>query len=685
MTLSRQTRALALAVALLAAGAGIAGAAAPAQRSSRPFGVTRPNSVQTTDVARRIDANQINMFVTNIGSFAWDLATGNSGLYYPKGQSKTAIFAAGLWLGCKVGGETRTVVAEYSQEYKPGIILPGSANTATPGGVGDNSSKPDYIAYKVARFSGNPSDTTHLERANPDALAGEDPLIHHAWSEYMRGAVPYGAPTRVWDLPDPDNPGSTVPVLGPDVLGDQMIWTVYNDADASAHTNDAGDSSPLGIEIQQTTFAFNRQGALGNTVFLKYRLINKGIQTLDEMYISQWSDPDLGGAGDDLVGCDTLPDLTGKPRSLGYCYNATNNDQLYGAAPPAVGFDFFKGPVVGGDTLGLASFDKYINGTDPSSSEQTYNYMSGLTRDGDPVVDPFGNVTKFFHAGDPVAPTPGSWLDTNPSDRRLLLSSGPFTMSPGDTQEVVVAVIIGQGSNRLSSVSSLRFNDNFAQDAFNKNFDLPSPPPQPVTDVTSNHQTLTLSWDSGSRENYTQPGYAFEGYNVYQGSTVSGPWKLIATYDEIDNVRVVFDEVFDVETGQVIPLFPMAFGSDIGVKFSHTVTQDAVRGGPLQDGTQYYFAVTSYAYNPTGLPKVLENAQQAIRVIPQRPPSGTDEATASATSVTYSRRTRAGRRRRTSCRSRSSIPSRSRDTTTRSCSRRSRIHRPSRSVPIRRR
>ncbi|MBK8230262.1 MAG: hypothetical protein IPK72_06680 [Candidatus Eisenbacteria bacterium] len=182
----------------------------------------------------------------------------------------------------------------------------------------------------------------------------------------------------------------------PQIIGDQTLWSVYNDADASKHTNDAGNSDPLGLEVQQTSFAYARQEPLGNMVFMKWKFINKGEHTLDDTYVSVWSDPDLGGAGDDLVGCDTL-------LSLGYCYNATNEDELYGSAPPAVGFDFFQGPIVPspGDTayvsgravpgyrnLPMTSFNKYINGTDPSSPVESYNYMQGLLPDGTGYVDP---------------------------------------------------------------------------------------------------------------------------------------------------------------------------------------------------------------------------------------------------------------------------------------------------------
>lgn len=640
---------LAASLALLAA-AGAAEAKAPEARGSRPFGTAKPASIRTIDIGRRIDVNSINMFVANHGSFAYNLEAGDSGLFYPKGTDKSAVYASGLWLGANIISTVPdtalgTVVAEYSMEYGPGAMQDLS--------TWDLSSDPLNIVYKVVRFTGardddgNLVDTMRVERTPNDA-AFEDGLVHHSWSEYMRGAAPKGAPWKLYRLPDTSTPaeGDSVDVPGPDVRGDMMLWAVYNDADPTRHTNDAGGSRPFGIEIQQTTFAFNRQGALGNTVFMSYKIINKGSNRLEDMYISQWADPDLGGSAgytDDLVGCDTLPDGTGKPRSLGFVYNSTNNDGGYGAAPPALGYDFFRGPNVAapGDPpvyLGMSSFNKYINGTDPATTDETYAYMRGLDLHGDPVTDPWGNVTTYNVAGDPVSPGPTDWLDAVPADRRFMLSSGPFTMIPGDTQVVTCAIVVGQGKNRLSSVSALRFNDEFAQDAFDKDFDLPSPPIQPKVTVSTDHSEIVLSWDSQSRTNYNEAGYAFEGYNVYQGATVAGPWTLIATYDEVNGTRVIYDRVFDVESGQLIPEYPVAFGSDLGVRFSHTITQDAVKGGPIYDGTEYYFAVTAYGYNPDGLPRVLENAQNVVRVTPQRAASGTDLATASAAPVTYLRK-----------------------------------------------
>jgi hypothetical protein len=548
---------------------------------------TRPPVINVIDTGKKIDANQLSMFVTNIGSFAYDLGAQNSGLEFPKGTGKTCVYAAGIWMGAKVAGQTRVTVAEYSQEFTPGKMAGG---TFTP-------DSPNYRVFKVER-----EDTT-------------------GWADWVANAAPLGAPVD-----------TTSGLVVPHIIGDQTLWAVFNDADPSRHTNDAGNSAPLGVEIQLTAFAFNRQGALGNTAFLSYKIINKGSNTLDSSYVSVWSDPDNGGASDDLVGVDTT-------LSLGYCYNATNNDNVYGNRPPAVGYDFFKGPAVGDSILGMSSFNKYVNGTDPNATQVSYNYMKGLNADGSPVIDPTtGQVTKFTNPGDPVAGT--GWLDTNPADRRLMLSTGPFTMAPGDTQTIVTAVIVGQGRDRLSSVKALKFYDESAQNAFDVDFNLPNPPAKPLVQGQGLDKKVILSWDAGSQVDDSASSYRFEGYNIYQGATVAGPWTRIATYDVINGIATISDAIFDLNLGDIV-IAPVQFGEDAGVRHSIEITTDFVNGGGLHNGTAYYYSVTAYSYDPSGSPRTLENAQgtagqdlNAVIVYPQGPVSGTDLGAASVVSIT---------------------------------------------------
>ena len=401
----------------------------------RPSFARSPSVFDNDD---RMDVNNLDMIVTNHGSLAYDLVRGSPGLVYPKGSWKTAVFAAGLWVGAKVTGQVRVAVSEYAQDFVPGQM---ADSTFLP-------DRAEFRNYKIVR--GN---TT------------SDDYIH--WPVWQ------GAPL--------DQNGN------PLLLGDVTIWSVYNDADPAIRTTQAGRTLPLGVEIQQTVFAFNRSGPLGDMIFFRWKLINKGRETLDSAYVSLWSDPDLGGSQDDLVGCDTT-------LALGYCYNADNVDDVYGTQPPALGFQLLRGPIQGSvvqDTLGMRSFVKYIGGTDPASGQESYFLMRGLDRQGQPVHvfnDPSQPITTFMLSGlDPSAPTsPSNWLDTDPADRRLMVSSGPFHMDLGEQQEIRAVLIMGQGTDRLSSIADLRAKAAMAETL--TVFDPPPPAPQlsASVDITPN-------------------------------------------------------------------------------------------------------------------------------------------------------------------------------------------------------
>jgi hypothetical protein len=166
----------------------------------------------------------------------------------------------------------------------------------------------------------------------------------------------------------------------------------------------------------------------------------------------------------------------------------------------------------------------------------------------------------FPLAGDPVAGTghidgQGASWSFVPGDRRLLIITGPWTMAPGDTQEVVTALIAGLGADRLSSISVMKFNDRFAQNTYDALFQVPSPPPEPMVNASPRNQEVLLEWGSNVakvkeiEETVSQPGsFKFEGYNVYQvpsaNSTKTDAIR-IATYDIPNEYTVVLDDNFD--------------------------------------------------------------------------------------------------------------------------------------------
>ncbi len=419
-----------------------------------------PARTRGVDAVRRLDVNTLNLFVANDGRIGFDFtgaATGgNWGLLYPSGSATGVLFAAGLWVGAKVAGQARVTSASYDSEYGPGGMI---------GGTADNPARPAYRVWKVAAWNGNPRDTAHVERTGAELAADPtlDPLVHHGWSEYLANATPYGAPTRTWQLPAPGGGGSTT-LVGPDVMGDVMLWSVYNDADPTLHNGYSGSTPPLGLEVRQTVFAFRGADPSERTAFVRWRIMNRGNQTLDSLRVGLWLDPDLGTFFDDFVGCDTT-------RSLGFAYNATPFDAVYGLHPPAFGVDFVDESfdATRGRTLGMDAFTRIHKSFDPAGADESWLLMNGNFN-----LPGVGYAGPFHLTGDPVTGT--GRLDSYPSDRRMLMSRGRNRLVPGDSLDLTTAMIVAQGSSRLASVNLLRCMDDWVQTFYDQQFPIVRPP-----------------------------------------------------------------------------------------------------------------------------------------------------------------------------------------------------------------
>jgi hypothetical protein len=190
-----------------------------------------------------------------------------------------------------------------------------------------------------------------------------------------------------------------------------------------------------------------------------------------------------------------------------YFYNSKAVDSVYNPLPPpAAGFDFLQGPKVPGSVTDRAIFKgKSVNGfknlpmtgfyffinsdpiyNDPASANyntgtlEWYNlFRSRISTNGQPFTDPnTGKITMYPLAGDPV--TGSGWIDgqlNKPADGRGGMTSGPFTMAYGDTQEVIVSEMCAgatTGIDRFSAVILLKQYDLDAQQAYNDFFNIPT-------------------------------------------------------------------------------------------------------------------------------------------------------------------------------------------------------------------
>ena len=667
-------------VTYLATAGLLLGIVGPVQ-SRGPSAYRAAKTVQENDFGQRalLNINNMAMWFERNGSSGFNPFTSGSGVTFPRSTDQVIYRDGLIWGGIVKDGDPQELRVG-GQTYEIGTV-PGRIISK---GVAEDPADPSVRIYRIRRdwqtadlrLDASESLDKGLGAVPDSVIEALRSQYEQDWREwpYQKGAPYYDNDGDGEYNPDIDEPG----VAG----ADQVAWFVINDLDVGAAQSLYG-SKPVGLEVQVLLWGYARTDALGDVIFKKFTVIYKGTSAtpdtarIEDMYFAQWADPDLGDYGDDFAGADT--DL-----SLGYVYNSVNDDSHYvpfGLAPPAVGYDFLQGPAVpvfqkdeNGDplldedgnpvldesseaifnfgwrpgyrNLPMTSFVYFAAGStisDPSlgeyiGTEQWYNLLRGFQPQPDignpvPYTNPLtGDDTFFTLDGDPT--TAQGWNDGVPlpaGDRRIVLNTGPFEMALGDTQEVVVALLGGISTDRLRSVSKLKFNDQFVQDAYNSFFEVPKPPAQPNVRLVELDQTIVLNWgwdpeSVAKTEGVGSPGFEFEGYNVYQlpsaEATLSQGAK-VATFDIVNGVATILGIDLDEQSGVVLDV-PLQIGNDSGLQRYITLTHDALRGGPLVNGQQYYFAVTAYnrATSEDATTTTLESSPQNIICVPQVAPPG---------------------------------------------------------------
>ena len=403
--------------------------------------------------------------------------------------------------------------------FSGGFLLAGYANdTLWANGVASASLINDYLPGTVNNQPTDPKNIIYVVKKT-------DSDFGQSWQDWIN-AVSLGA-----DFYDGNNDGLYNPTDlngnniwdssedKPALIGDEMTWCIYND-EVPAGQRRFTTVTPKGIEIQQTVAAYLAQAPLGNTIFIRYRLINTGtiVNKLDSVIFAMYADPDLGDANDDLIGCDTLV-------SSGFVYNS-GPDGLYGSNPPSFYTKYLQGPATyipgetfidnnsnnifelgidtpldtaynrkgnlfntqsypGAKNIGISSNTMLINADptlgDPSNFQEAVNYLNGRTRTGgilNPCVFTFGTVNGgvncsavnpyLWFSGDPVSNI--GWIETLPGDLRNIVSTGKFSLEVNKPIDIWVGYVVGQGSNAINSISVARNYAQNVQTYFNTNF-----------------------------------------------------------------------------------------------------------------------------------------------------------------------------------------------------------------------
>lgn len=617
-----------------------------ANPNNRMFAGCQPSKSKTD-----LDINNVRCPIFINGDMWWDLV-GNAKYEVPYGSNKFSLFAGAIWIGGKDNAGNLKVAAQtYRQSGSD--FWPGPLDTVNASITSDICSEYDrhwkISKSEVKAFVEYYAANGQVDPAAPDAIkewpAEGDPTLNQA--RYLAPFVDVnGDGNYRWS--DGDYPGfnlSSTPQCGDLLYGDQTIWWVFNDDGNNAPHEETGSLFRIGVEIQAQAFAFATNDEINNMTFYRYKIINRSSQALDSTYFGAWVDPDLGNYLDDYVGCDVK-------RGFGYCYNGDADDDGslgYGVNPPAVGVDFFEGPIADpndgidndrdsiidepGEQIIMSKFVYYNNDGsnigNPNTAQQYYNYMRGIWKDGSPLV--YGgngyqtagaDSCEFMFPGDtdpngwgtrgvPLnslfpwsesEPTPGGTPNT-PDDRRFLQAAGPFTLLPGAVNYITTGVVWARSTSGgpLASVKLVRLADDKAQLLFNSCFKVVDGPDAPDLTIRELDKELIFSIVNPSssnnyREEYTEEDLEAQAagnsnskfvFEGYKVYQVKDPSVSPTELNDADKARLIFQ--CDIKNG-VSQIVNQYFQAELNA----IVSQEEVVGE--DKGLRHTFRISTDAF-----------------------------------------------------------------------------------------
>lgn len=543
---------------------------------------TAENCTNTT-AQTDLDINGVRARILVGGDLWWD-PVGQTPYYeVPIGSNKNALYAGALWIGgIDKTGQLKVAAQTYRQNSGNdfwGGPISRDATYGTTGGI-QQTRCVEYDKFwgvtrsEVENFVSTGTATQAIREWPGNGNIAQNELQYLApffdsdndgIYDYTKGDYPY----FLLEGDYPVDPTTNTVVCNDYLFGDKAIWWVFNDVGGIKTET---QSDPIGLEVRAQAFAFKTADEVNFMTFYKYQVINRSSDSLEQTYFGVWCDPDLGNAADDYVGCDV-------GLGLGYVYNGDPDDDGgggYGLNPPAVGIDFFQGPLADqsdgkdndrdgvideiGEQISMTKFLYYRNVNNvpdgnPNTTDDYYEYLSGFWADGQQWTfnesgrNPANPPTDYLFSNgtDPAFPNQIWTMVTaglQPDDMRWLQSAGTFSLAPGAVNYVTTGVIWSRATSGgpLASVTLVKLADQKAQALFDNCFKILDGPDAPDVAIREMDKTIILSLentrnekvefynaidptiptavpgDSGTFDTLSiaERSYQFQGYLIYQ-------------------------------------------------------------------------------------------------------------------------------------------------------------------------
>ena len=410
-----------------------------------------------------LDINQVKARVNSGGDLHFDPSTSSGSYECPIGSGKNYGGPASLWIGgVDVGGQLKLAGQTYRQggvDFWPG---PLDVTTATTNSTAVNQYN------KVWKINKSDIDAFLINFANGNVQNGSYIIPNSILNWPGNGDISQNQDVLLAPFVDGDGDQIYSPTAGdyPLIKGDQAIFTVFND---NYLPHQATGGNPIGLEIRLMAYAYGpcsitiSNPFLNYTTFYDYQIINRSSFALFNVHAGLFNDSDIGNYINDYVGSDVADHYA-------YTYNASSSP----SNEPAIGIIQLQGPIEtangidddgdgitdeSGEQMSMTGFSYFNNSfagvpiaqTDPSNATEYYQYLSGFWRDGTPLTcggNGYGGSTATPFAYTNNTYTNGAcgntnWTETGTgSDKKFVMSSGPYILQPGEVDHFEYAYIV---------------------------------------------------------------------------------------------------------------------------------------------------------------------------------------------------------------------------------------------------
>lgn len=356
--------------------------------------------------------SDMEFYVANNGILSYNAQTMQNGLIYPRGSNNKYLFAAGTWFGTK---------KRVNDTLRDLVTITYNANTArswmNPGNIGDPTPLPNEMVskYNVERSTDYSFDGVHKSNQMP--------------------------PWSLWKANELDGNGTYEPVTndrnntkyknGIATISDEMFHTRYRDNDLNRYDGNMNilksKGYPVGLQFDDKIYTWQKAPNNSSIIVLQ-TITNTSSDTLFDSYIGNVFDPDIsintGGVENDNVRKIKFGDNDGF-----YAWSDGNKGEV-GNKFGYMAITHLETPAVNNDVIRSI---KYSNQAAPLSEQ------IGTTS-----ISFFSDSNSFQYDTDRYQLLSSSNKETKRLNQeiKVLMSTGPFTLLPGQTVRIAYCITI---------------------------------------------------------------------------------------------------------------------------------------------------------------------------------------------------------------------------------------------------